>query len=471
VGPDYVRPTLAVPTSYKETGTWKTAQPRPAASNEPWWQAYGDSTLDGLMRDAEGANQDLRVAEAQYRAARAAADQARSALFPVLGASVSATRARVDSPVIATGNAFGAGLDASWEPDLWGGIRRAVEAGEETAQASMDDLAAAHLSIQTSLAQDYFELRMTDRLRDLYAATTVAYTRALALTKAQYGAGVALRSDVALAESQLATAQAQAVDLDASRALLEHAIAVLTGRAPAQFALASSDPRHAFDAPLPATPTGLPSELLEHRPDIAGAERRAAAANAQIGVARAAYFPSLTLSASGGGASPLMSQLFDAPARVWSIGAVLAETIFDGGARQARDAQAVAAWDAAAATYKQTVLASFQQVEDDLANLRILDQEAQYQDQAVRAAQLAESLALIQYRAGTTTYLSVVTAQTLSLTNQRTAVQLRGRQVAASIFLISATGGGWTTNSGLAPVAPFASSAASSAVPTSASSS
>jgi NodT family efflux transporter outer membrane factor (OMF) lipoprotein len=462
VGPDYVRPALDMPAAYKETGPWKTAEPRPAASGEPWWKAYGDTTLDGLMQDAERANQDLRVAEAQYRQARAAADLARAGLFPELGVSASATRARVDAPTVATGNAFSAALDASWEPDLWGGVRRAVEAGEATAQASDYDLAGAHLSIQTSLAQDYFQLRMTDRLRDLYAATTAAYTKALALTRAQYGAGVALRSDVALAESQLTTAQAQAVDLDASRAQLEHAIAILTGRAPSQFSLPAPDPQHSFDVALPATPAGMPSELLEHRPDIAAAERRAAAANAQIGVARAAYFPSLTLTASGGGASAALGTLFDAPSRVWSIGAALAETIFDGGARGARDAEAVAAWDAAAATYKQTVLSGFQQVEDDLATLRILDQEAQYQEQAVRASQLAESLALTQYRAGTASYLGVVTAQALSLTNQRAAVQLRGRQLAASVGLIAATGGGWTAASGAAPLASSAAAAAAS---------
>jgi len=445
VGPDYVRPTLDVPASYKEPGPWKTAEPRPAQSTQAWWQVYGDGTLDALMRDAGNANQDLRVAEAQVRQARALADQARANLWPALGIDAGAQRARSNaSGVTRTGNAITLGLAASWEPDLWGGVRRGVEAGEAGAQASADDLAAARLSVQTTLAQDYLALRITDQLRDLYASTTAAYEKALSLTQAQYAAGVALRSDVALAETQLTTTQAQAVDLDAARAQLEHAIAVLTGRAPAQFTLARIPAGQYPEVALPATPTGLPSELLEHRPDIAAAERRAAAANAQIGVARAAYFPTLTLTAGGGFAASSLGTLFDTPSRVWALGAALAETVFDGGLRSARDAQAVAAYDAAVAQYKQTVLSGFQQVEDNLAVLRILDQEAVLQAKAVEASLLAERLALTQYRAGTTSYLNVITAQALSLNNRRAAVTLRGRQLAASIGLIAATGGGWT---------------------------
>ena len=456
-GPDYVRPGLDVPATYKEAGPWKAAEPQQAASDLPWWKPYGDPALDALMDDAGRANQDLRVAEAQYRGALAATAQARSALWPQVGAQASGERARVLGPRIEVVDSFAAGLTASWEPDLWGAVRRNIEAGSATAEASADDLAAMRLSIQTQLAQDYLQLRITDRLRELYAATTAAYTRALALTTAQNAAGIALKSDVALARSQLATAQAQAVDLDATRAQLEHAIALLTGRAPAQFSLA---PAEAFDAPLPAAPTGVPSELLEHRPDIAAAERRAAAANAQIGVARSAYFPSLTLGASGGGTAATLGALFDTPSRVWSLGATLAGTLFDGGLRQARDRQAVAAWDAAVASYKQTVLAGFVQVEDNLAALRILQEEAEFQAEAVRASQLAESLALTQYRAGTATYLAVVTAQTLSLSNQRTAVQLRGRQLAASVALIAATGGGWSASLQGAAAAAAAPSAA-----------
>ncbi len=461
VGPDYVRPTLPVPGAYKEPGAWKPAQPQAAASGLAWWQAYGDATLDGLMNDAQAANQNIRQAEATYRQALALADADRAGLFPTLGADAGVARARSN----ATGKPRTAdtgtlGLAASWEPDLWGSVRRTIESGNAAAQASADDLAAARLSIQTTLAQDYVQLRVADQQRDLYDATVAAYTKSLKLTRAQHDAGVALQSDVALAESQLAQAQAAAVDLEATRTQLEHAIAVLTGRAPAQFGLArlgadananaGADATTALPLRLPATPAGLPSELLEHRPDIAGAERRAAAANANIGVAKAAYFPQLTLSASGGFSAATLGTLFDTPSRVWSLGAALAETLFDGGLRSARVAQAQAAYDVTVAQYKETVLGAFQQVEDQLALLRLLDQELALQDRAVRASRQAEQLALAQYRAGTGSYLAVVTAQTLSLTNQRTAVQLRGRQLAASISLVAATGGGWSAADPLA---------------------
>ncbi|MFL6677148.1 MAG: efflux transporter outer membrane subunit, partial [Burkholderiaceae bacterium] len=389
VGPDYVRPALPVPDAYKEGGDWKPADPRPAASGLAWWQAYGDPVLDGLQADAGRANQDIRQAEAAYRQAKALADVDRAGLFPSLGLAAGAQRARTNTSGIKVGDGYSLGLAASWEPDLWGSVRREVEAGDAGAQAGQDDLAAARLSIQTTLAQDYLQLRVADQQRDLYAATIDAYGRALKLTRAQHDAGVALQSDVALAEAQLAQAQAAAVDLEAARAQLEHAIAVLTGRAPAQFALPAAPANQPLALKTPATPVGLPSALLEHRPDIAAAERRAAAANAGIGVARAAYFPQLTLSASGGVSAAALGNLFDAPARVWSLGAALAQTLFDGGLRSARTAQAVAAYDVAAAQYKQTVLVGFQQVEDQLALLRLLDQEATLQDQAVRASQQA----------------------------------------------------------------------------------
>ena len=446
VGPDYVRPTLAVPAAWKESGDWKPADPRPAASGLAWWEAWGDPVLNGLMADAQQANQNIRQAEAAYRQAKAIADADRAGLFPSLGANVGAERARTNTSGVKTGNGLTAGLSASWEPDLWGSVRRAIESGEAGAQASADDLAAARLSIQTTLAQDYLQLRVTDQQRDLYAATIDAYAKALKLTRAQHGAGVALQSDVALAESQLAQAQAAAVDLEATRAQLEHAIAVLTGRAPAQFTLARASAGQPLALRQPASPAGLPSELLEHRPDIAGAERRAALANANIGVAQAAYFPQLTLSAAGGFSAAALGNLFDTPSRVWSLGAALAQTLFDGGLRRAHTAQAEAAYDIAVAQYKETVLGAFQQVEDDLALLRLLDQETALQDQAVRSSQQAEQLALNQYRAGTASYLGVVTAQTLSLTNQRTAVQLRGHLLAAGISLVAATGGGWSAN-------------------------
>ena len=442
-GPDYVRPAMEMPKAYKEAGPWKSAEPQAVDSGNAWRELYGDATLNELIRQADAANQGLRVAEAQYRQAQALADAARAGYWPAAGISAGAGRSLTNSSGIKEGNSRSLVLSASWEPDLWGNVRRAVEAGEAGAQASADDLAAARLSIRAALAQDYLQLRSVDQQRELYAATVAAYTKSLQLTRSQYAAGVALRSDVALAESQLSTAQAQGKDLDAQRAQLEHAIAILVGKAPADFALAPATADQPYKAQLPAIPAGLPSELLERRPDIAAAERRAAAANANIGVARAAYFPTLTLSASGGFSSTGMSTLFNTPSRIWSLGAALAETLFDGGLRGARNAQAVAAYDAAVAQYKQTVLAGFQQVEDNLATLRVLDEELVFQDQAVEAAQLAERLALNQYRGGTANYLSVITAQTLALTNERNAVQLRGRQLAASVALITATGGGW----------------------------
>ncbi|MBW8759135.1 MAG: efflux transporter outer membrane subunit [Burkholderiales bacterium] len=452
-GPDFVRPSLPMPGAYKEAGDWKPAEPRPAASGLAWWQAYGDPVLDGLEADADRANQDIRQAEAAWRQAKALADADRAGLFPSLGLDAGAQRARSNANGVRTGDAYTLGLAASWEPDLWGSVRRQVEAGSAGAQASADDLAAARLSIQTTLAQDYLQLRVADQQRDLYASTVEAYGKALELTRAQHAAGVALQSDVALAQAQLAQAQAATVDLEATRAQLEHAIAVLTGRAPAQFALAARPAGQPLALAMPATPAGLPSALLEHRPDIAAAERRAAAANAQIGVAKAAYFPQLTLGASGGFSAAALGSLFDTPAHVWSLGAALAQTLFDGGLRGARTAQAEAGYDAAVAQYKQAVLGGFQQVEDQLALLRLLDQEAMLQDQAVRASRQAEQLALAQYRAGTASYLGVVTAQTLSLNNQRSAVQLRGRLVAASIALVAATGGGWSVTDSTAVAA------------------
>lgn len=456
VGPDYVRPRMDIPPAYKESGPWKTARPQAIDSHQPWWQAYHDSILNGLMQQADQANQTIAQAEAQYRQARALADAARAGFWPSVGAGAGVTRALTNSSGIKEGTYPTLGLSASWEPDLWGSVRRAVEAGNAGAQASADDLAAARLSIQAALAQDYLQLRVTDLLIGLYAVTTEAYTRALQLTQSQYAVGVALRSDVALAESQLKTAQAQGVDLQAQRSQLEHAIAILIGKAPADFALpAEKLTAQQLGARLPAIPTGLPSDLLERRPDIAGAERLVAQANANIGVAKAAYFPSLILSASGGDSSTGFATLFDTPSRVWSLGAALAQTLFDGGLRKAHSAQAVAAYDASVAQYKQTVLNGLQQVEDNLALLRVLDHEVVLQDQAVQASQLAERLALAQYRAGTATYLSVVTAQTLSLANQRSAVQLRGRQLAASVALITATGGGWNGRTAAGP--PMAS--------------
>jgi NodT family efflux transporter outer membrane factor (OMF) lipoprotein len=460
VGPDYVRPEVDIPAAYKEAPGWKTAEPRAVDSISRWWESYGDPTLDGLVAEADAANQNLRQAEAQYRQAQALADATRAGFWPGIGASVGAGRATATTGALHPATALSVGLSASWEPDLWGSVRRTVEAGTASAQASDDDLAAVRLSIRSALAQDYLQLRYLDVQRNLYANTNVAYARALKLTQSQFAAGVVLRSDVALAETQLKSTQAAAADLDGQRAQLEHAVAILIGRAPAQFSLAPL--AAAFQPRLPAMPSTLPSELLERRPDVAAAERRAASANAGIGVARAAYFPALTLSASGAGVAGTVASLFDTPGRVWSLGATLAQTLFDGGLRQARSAAAVAAYDASVAEYKQTVLNGFQQVEDDLATLAVLERETVLQDEAVQAARLAERLALAQYRGGTASYLAVVAAQTLALSNQRTAVQLRSRQLTTSVALVTAIGGGWAAPGVAAEPAPSSALATAS---------
>lgn len=462
VGPDYVRPSVDVPAAYKEDSGWKPATPQRIDASRPWWALYGDPTLSALMAQANGANQSIKQSEAAYREARAIADAARAGFWPTVGLNGGANRAKTNTNGIKLGDDDSLGLSASWEPDVWGAVRRAVEADDAGTQASAADLAAARLSIQATLAQDYLQLRVTDLQRRLYAATTDAYAKSLALTQHQYAAGVTLRSDVALAESQLAAAQAQAVDLDATRNQLEHAIAVLTGQPPSTFSIAPLDA--ASDALLktiPVIPAGVPSALLERRPDIAGAERRVLAANANIGVAQAAFFPQLVLSASGGFNSATIGALFNTPSRVFALGATLAQTVFDGGLRRAHSDQAIATYDATVAQYKQTVLAGFQQVEDDLSTLRVLEGESTLQARAVAASQLSERLALSQYRAGTASYLNVVTAQAQSLSNQRTAAQLLGRQLSASVSLIAATGGGWHADD----LAAAASSSSSSPPP------
>ncbi len=457
VGPDYVRPSAASSTAYRESplavGDWKTAQPKAADGSANPWALFGDATLERLIADAATANQTVAQAEANYRASRAAVRLARSALYPTLGASVGASRSRV--PVSTSRNAaiienaHTVTLEASWEPDLWGGVRRSIEAADATAQSTGALLAAARLSVQAEVADNYLNLRINDELHDLLARDVDAYERALRLSQAQFKAGVVSRSDVALATAQLKSTQSLLTDTFASRALYEHAIALLLGKAPADFTL----PPAPLDARLPAIPVGLPSDLLERRPDIASAERNAAAANAQIGVAKAAYYPLATLTASGGDSLASLGRFFTVPGRVWTLGASLAQTIFDGGARHATTDRAIATYDAAVAAYRQTVLSGFGEVEDNLATLRVLEQEQGTDDDAVTASRDAERIATSQYRAGTTTYLSVVTAQNAALTNERTAVALRGRRFTASVALIRAIGGGWDATDPAFPTA------------------
>jgi NodT family efflux transporter outer membrane factor (OMF) lipoprotein len=449
VGPNYSRPGAPVPSKFKEMEGWKQAEPRDQELKGQWWDIYADPVLGGLIEQVSVSNQTLAQSEAQYRQARALVAQARAAYFPVVSASASVIRSQGSGnsdpntlTLRRTTTQHEIGLDASWELDLWGRVRRSVEANVANAQASAADVEAARLSLQAALAQNYFLLRSVDSQQQIFRDTVRAFDESLRLTQNRYNAGVAARSDVVQAQTQLRQTQAQAIDLGVQRAQLEHAIAVLTGKPPADFALKSSP----LDAVPPPIPVGLPSELLERRPDIAGAERRVASANAQIGVAQAAYFPTLSLTGSFGYQSVSVSRLFDTPARFWSLGADLAQVLFDAGLRQARTEQAVAVYDQTVAAYRQTVLQGFQEVEDNLAALRVLEQEAVVQDEAVALARQSLQLTLNQYKSGIVSYLNVLTAQTTALTAERAAVDVRNRRLAASIGLIRALGGGWTAS-------------------------
>lgn len=452
VGPDYQRPDVEVPAAYKEAGDWKAAQPRDAAIRGPWWEAFGDSQLNGLVAQVDMSNQNLKVAEAQWRQAVAAVQQARAALFPTVALLNTDTRSRspslANAPVTSTSavNAYSLALNASWAPDFWGGVRRNVEGGVANAQASAAAVANARLLAQAQLAIDYFQLRVLDAQRELLDQTVAAYARTLELTRNRYGAGVAAKADIVLAETQLRSTQAQAIELGVQRAQLEHAIAVLIGKPPAGLTIA----RLQLDTPVPEIPSQIPSELLQRRPDVAEAERRMAAANAQIGVATAAYFPSVTFSATEGYKSSIFSDLLTAPSRFWSVGAAIGETLFDAGARGAVVDQARAAYDANLAGYRQTVLSAFQQVEDNLAALRILDEEAAVQDEAVKAARQSTELTVNQYKAGIVSYLNVVAVQAVQYNNESTAVRLKGQRLVAAVSLIQALGGGWDASELLA---------------------
>ena len=454
VGPDYKRPDMPAPVAYKETAGWKIAEPRDELVRGKWWKMFGDSTLDGLLEQVNVSNQSLRVSEARFRQAQALTQSARVGYYPTVSANASSTRSRASASRSPGGNDVSTNhnlnLSTGWEIDVWGRIRRTVEANDASAQASAADLEAARLSLQSELANNYFQLRVNDAQKQLFADTITAYEKSLELTKNRYAVGVAGKVDVVQAETQLLSAQAQSIDLGVQRAQLEHAIAVLLGKPPTDFSFASIEtsggPSVDWKVAMPAFPVGLPSTLLERRPDIAAAERRAAAANAQIGVAKAAYFPTLSLSGSVGFASPTLANWISAPNRAWSLGPSLAETLLDFGKRGALTDQAIAAYDQTVATYRQTVLGAFQDVEDNVAALRILEQEAKVQAEAVRAARESVALTLNQYKAGTISYLSVVTVQTAQLSNERTSVGLLGRRLSATVGLIRALGGGWNAS-------------------------
>ncbi|MBK3917023.1 efflux transporter outer membrane subunit [Pseudomonas stutzeri] len=448
LGPDYQRPELPVAAEFKQAEGWKPASPADVLARGEWWRLYGDAELDALVGRLNVDNQNLAAAEAQFRQARALVRGARSQLFPILSGSAGVTRSAQGSGSSDTsGGSFGsgvsesyeAGLSASWEADIWGRLRRNLEANRASMQASAADLAAVRLSLQAELVQTYLQLRVIDEHQRLLDQTVAAYARSLRLTENQYRAGIVPKSDVTQAQTQLKSTQAQAIDLRWQRAQMEHAIAVLIGVAPSELDIAVRE-----DIPaLPGVPLAVPSQLLERRPDIAAAERQVMAANANIGVAEAAWYPDLTLSASGGYRNSSFSDLFSVPNRFWSLGPQLALTLLDFGSRRAELERAEASYDQTVANYRQTVLDSFREVEDYLVQLRVLEEEAVVQREALEAAQ--ESLRLIenQYRAGTVDFLSVATVQTTALNNERTNLTLLGDRLTASVLLIAALGGGW----------------------------
>jgi len=450
VGPSYERPPAPVPVAFKEAATgWKTAQPLDTAARGPWWKLYRDARLDELEPLVDVDNQNLRVAAAQLAQARAQVGVARADYFPTLttapGIGVTQTRVSQHRALFIPGAKINytdiiIPADVSYEVDVWGRVRRSVEAARADAQASEADVAAVRLSLQAELATNYLALRSLDAESQLLDSSVQAFEQALVLTQNRHRGGVTSALDVAQAETQLEVTRAQAIDVRVTRAQAEHAIAVLIGRPPSSFALA------AVTAPLepPVIPAaGLPSDLLERRPDVAAAERRMASANARIGVAKAAYFPALRLDASGGLQSAMLSNLFSVPSLFFAVGASALGTIFDGGRRGALTDQARAGYEEVVASYRATVLTALQEVEDALASLRILEQEATAQATAVAAADRTVTLSTNRYKGGVVTYLEVIVAQSAALNAKRTAVDIQRRRLLASVRLIKALGGGW----------------------------
>jgi NodT family efflux transporter outer membrane factor (OMF) lipoprotein len=471
VGPDYVRPPAAVPPAYKENVGWKVAQPRDELPRSKWWEIYNDSQLNALEEQVDISNQNIAAAEANFRQALAQIQVARAAYFPTVTGGASWLRYRNsenlgagtrsssvgNAPGVSGGSSGGGGFgafggqtlsnylltgNASWALDIWGLVRRSVEASKATAQASAGTLEGARLSAHATLAQSYFQLRALDEQRRLLDDIALADQKILDRTKNRYASGVASRNDVALAETALKNTQAQAVGLGVQRAQLEHAIATLLGKPASVFSI----PKVPVNLTIPPIPAGVPSELLERRPDIATAERNMAAANAQIGVALAAYYPTITLTSSGGFQASDVAKWFLWPSRFWSLGASALETIFEGGLRAGQTDAARAAYDSNVATYRQTVLNGFQQVEDNLAALRILEEEAKVQDEAVKAARLSVILSTNQYQAGTISTLDLLVVVTAARNTEITAVTILSSRMSASVLLIMALGGSWKSS-------------------------
>ena len=450
VGPKYHAPVVQAPPAYKEVGNWKPAQPNDQNLGGDWWKIFNDPQLDELEQQVNVSNQNLKAAQARFQQARAVLRYYRADYYPTVTADPSATRTRVSARAptgqILRGtsyNAFILPFDFSYQADVWGRVRRNVESYREQAQASAADLATVNLSMHADLAIDYFQARSLDAEEQLLNSTVKQYEQALDLTLSRFHGGIASEVEVEQARTILQTTRAQAIDVAVLRAQYEHAVAVLMGKAPAEFSL----PPLPLSAPPPRIPVSVPSELLERRPDIASSERLVASANAQIGVAKSAYYPVISLGASGGFESVSISTLLNGPSGIWSLGVSALGTVFDVGRRRALTDQAREAYDAQVATYKQTVLTGFQQVEDNLAAVRILENEAQVQQEAVAAAQHSLELSTIRYKGGVTSYLEVITAQNAALSDEVTAVNILGRRMASTVLLIQALGGGWDRSS------------------------
>ncbi|MGA8029395.1 MAG: efflux transporter outer membrane subunit [Bryobacteraceae bacterium] len=452
IGPKYDKPSVPTaptysepaPTNFKETDLWKTAQPRDSQIRGRWWELFGDPQLEALEEQVEPANQTLKASEANFRQARAQINLNRTSLYPTVSVSpqITANRISGNNPTGLPGYQYGEfvlPVDVSYDADFWGRIRRTIANAREQFQASAADLENVKLELQTELAVDYFEAHSLDAQKRLLDDTVIAYQKALQLTENRYNGGVASKVEVAQAQTQLDQTQAQDMDLGASRAQFEHAIAVLIGKPPEEFKLAVMPLK---EGP-PSIPVGVPSQLLQRRPDIAAAERQVAAANEQIGIARAAFFPDLLITATGGFEGSSIVNWLTWPSRYWAVGPQLAETVFDFGRRRAQVEIAQASYEAQVANYRQAALTAFQEVEDNLSTLRILEQESAKQHEASAAAENSLQLSLNRYKGGLVTYLEVVTAQSTALTNERTEVDLLRRRMDASVQLIKALGGGW----------------------------
>jgi NodT family efflux transporter outer membrane factor (OMF) lipoprotein len=437
VGPNYKRPKIDAAADYKENNDWKPSEPADVLERGPWWKIYNDAVLDGLEAQIDISNENVKAAAASVEESRALVRQAEAGFWPSISATASRERTVKGQGPPGTVNTVGA--SAGWDIDIWGQIRRSTESNRASWQASAAQLAAAQLAAQAQLATDYFELRIQDQLQVILNDIVAAEQQSLRITENRYRVGVAAKADVVSAQTQLLSSQAEQVSIPLQRAVLEHAIAVLIGKQPADFSVTPAPIR----TDVPTVPAGVPSTLLERRPDVAEAERRMAAANAQIGVAISSFFPSLTLSGSIDYQGDTISRLIRTANRVWAFGPTLALTVFDGGLRRAQVAQARATYDVSVDDYRQTVLTAFQQVEDQIVSLRVLEQQAAIEDATVKAAREAETLTLNQYKAGTVPYSSVITAQTARLSAEQTALNVLSSRLQSSVAMIQAVGGGW----------------------------